>query len=43
MVKFEGVTDVLAYPGFHQIFFYGDFKRELAQFCQMAGIQAKVV
>jgi len=43
MVKFEGVTDVLAYPGFHQIFFYGDFKRELTQFCQMAGIQAKVV
>jgi len=43
MVKFDGVTDVLAYPGFHQIFFYGDFKRELTQFCQMAGIQAKVV
>jgi hypothetical protein len=43
MVKFDAVSDVLAYPGFHQIFFYGDFKRQAAQFCQMAGIQPVVV
>jgi L-fucose isomerase-like protein len=43
MVKFDGVTDVLAYPGFHQIFFYGDFKRELVQFCRLFGIQPAVV
>ena len=43
MVKFDGVSDVLAYPGFHQIFFYGDFKRELAQFCQLFGIQPVIV
>jgi hypothetical protein len=43
MVKFDGVTDVLAYPGFHQIFFYGDFKRELVQFCRLFGIQPVVV
>jgi hypothetical protein len=43
MVKFDGVSDVLAYPGFHQIFFYGDFKRELAQFCQLFKIEPMVV
>lgn len=39
MVKFDGVTDVLAYPGFHQVFFYGDYKRELVQFCRLARIE----
>ena len=43
MVKFDGVTDVLAYPGFHQLFFYGDFKRELVQFCQLFDIEPMVV
>ena len=43
MVKFDGVTDVLAYPGFHQIFFYGDFKRELVQFCKLFKIKPMVV
>jgi len=43
MVKFDGVEDVLAYPGFHQIFFYGDFKRQLVQFCQLTGIEPVVV
>ena len=42
MVKFDGVTDVLAYPGFHQLFFYGDFKRELVQFCRLFKIQPLV-
>ncbi|MBL7133498.1 MAG: twin-arginine translocation signal domain-containing protein [Phycisphaerae bacterium] len=43
MVKFDGVTDVLAYPGFHQIFFYGDFKDQLVQFCRLVGIEPMVV
>jgi L-fucose isomerase-like protein len=43
MVKFDGVEDVLAYPGFHQVFFYGDFKRELVQFCRLFGIEPMVV
>jgi len=43
MVKFDGVSDVLAYPGFHQIFFYGDFKRELTQFCRLFKIEPMVV
>jgi hypothetical protein len=40
MVRLDGVTDVLAYPGFHQLFFYGDFKKELKAYCQLFGIQA---
>jgi len=39
MVKFDGVTDVLAWPGFHQVFFYGDYKRHLVAFCRMYGIE----
>jgi hypothetical protein len=43
MVKFDHVTDVLAYPGFHQVFFYGDFKRELVQFCRLYRLVPMVV
>ena len=43
MVKFDGVTDVLAYPGFHQIFFYGDYKDQLVAFCRLFGIEPVVV
>ncbi|MGQ9573894.1 MAG: hypothetical protein ACUVUC_01120 [Thermoguttaceae bacterium] len=43
MVKFDGVEDVLAYPGFHQVFFYGDYKAQLVQFCRLFGIQPMVV
>ena len=32
MVKLDNVTDMLAYPGFHQLFVYGYFKRELRGF-----------
>lgn len=39
MAKFDGVTDVLAYPGFHQLFFYGDHKKQLAQFCKLQNIE----
>ncbi len=42
MVKFDGVEDVLAYPGFHQVFFYGDFKKELVQFCRLFNLEAMV-
>jgi L-fucose isomerase-like protein len=43
MVKFDNVEDVLAFPGFHQLFFYGDYKRQLKQFCQLIGLEATVV
>jgi L-fucose isomerase-like protein len=37
-LKLDGVSDCLAYPGFHQLFFYGDFKRQLLAYCQLYGI-----
>jgi len=43
MAKFDNVEDVLAFPGFHQLFFYGDYKRQLKQFCQLIGLEATVV
>jgi len=43
MVKFDGVDEVLNYPGFHQVFFYGDYKRQLVEFCRLAGLQPEVV
>jgi hypothetical protein len=39
MVKFDGATDVLANPGFHQIFFYGDYRRRLLDFCRLMNIE----
>ena len=42
MVKFDGATDVLAFPGFHQLFFYGDYKKQLAQFCKLYDIEAVI-
>jgi len=41
-VKFDGSTEVLSFPGFHQLFFYGDYKRELVQFCRLANLEAVV-
>jgi len=43
MAHFDGVQDVLAFPGFHQLFVYGDFKKELVQFCKLCGIKPVVV
>ncbi len=42
-LKLDGSPDVLAYPGFHQIFFYGDFKRELVNYCKLASVKPWVV
>jgi hypothetical protein len=33
----------LAYPGFHQVLFYGDSKRELVQFCRLYNLEPMVV
>jgi hypothetical protein len=43
MVKFDGTGDVLAWPGFHQVFFYGNWRRVLADFCRLHGIEAQIV
>ncbi|MFH1743586.1 MAG: hypothetical protein ABIH23_31670, partial [bacterium] len=42
-VKLDGVSDLLDYPGFHQIFFYGDYKKELQGYCKLFGIEPVVV
>jgi len=41
-VKFDGDTPVLAFPGFHQIFFYGDYKNQMQDFCQLCGFTAQI-
>jgi len=43
MVKFDGVEDVLAFPGFHQLFFYGSFKQHLVDFCRLFKLEAQVL
>ena len=42
-VKFDGDQPVLSFPGFHQIFFYGDYKQQLVEFCQLFNLEAQVV
>jgi hypothetical protein len=42
-VKFDGGQKVLSFPGFHQIFFYGDYKQHLVEFCQLFNLPAQVV
>lgn len=41
--KFDGGSKVLTFPGFHQLFFYGDYKSELEDFCHLFNIEAKIV
>jgi hypothetical protein len=43
MVKLDNVSEMLDYPGFHQIFFYGDYKKELKSYCQLYKIRPIVV
>ncbi len=38
----DGTPDLLAYPGFHQLFFYGDFKKELLAYCRLDGMEPQV-
>ncbi|NIP22310.1 MAG: hypothetical protein GWN67_00465 [Phycisphaerae bacterium] len=41
-VKFDGGYPVLSFPGFHQIFFYGDYKQQLTDFCRLFDFEAEV-
>ncbi len=43
MVRLDGVSDLLAYPGFHQLFFYGDYKRQLQAYCKLFKIRPVVI
>jgi L-fucose isomerase-like protein len=40
--KFDGNTDVLKFPGFHQLFFYGDYKKQIVEFCKLQKLEAVV-
>ena len=42
-IKFDGDQEVLSFPGFHQMFFYGDYAEQLRDFCQLCGFKAQVV
>jgi len=42
-VKFDDGHEVLSYPGFHQLFFYGDYKNELEDFCQLYNFEANLI
>ena len=41
--KFDSNQDVLTFPGFHQLFFYGDFKRQLRDFAKLYRLKATLV
>lgn len=41
-VKFDGNTNVLAYPGFHQLFFYGEYRKATLDFCRLYGLTGSV-
>ncbi len=41
--KFDGDQNVLTFPGFHQLFFYGDYRRELENFAQLLDMKATIV
>ncbi len=42
MLKLDPQPDLLSYPGFHQLFFYGDYKKELLAYCQLFGLKPVV-
>lgn len=41
--KMDGEQDVLSFPGMHQLFFYGDYKKELRDFCKLYNFDAESV
>jgi hypothetical protein len=42
-VKFDSPQDVLSFPGFHQLFFYGDYGEQMKDFCRLNGLKARIV
>ena len=42
-IKFDGGHEVLTFPGFHQIFFYGDYEDQLKDFCQLFNLEAGII
>ncbi len=41
--KMDGDQNVLSFPGMHQFFFYGDYRKELKNFCQLCNFEAIIV
>jgi hypothetical protein len=41
--KMDSGQDVLSFPGMHQLFFYGNYRKELKEFCQLFNFEAKIV
>ncbi len=42
-VKFDSPQEVLSFPGFHQLFIYGDYGHEIQDFCQLCNLKAQIV
>jgi hypothetical protein len=42
-VKFDSPQEVLSFPGFHQLFFYGDYGKQVRDFCRLNGLNTRVV
>jgi len=42
-VKLDNETELLKYPGFHQVFFYGDHKEDLAAYCKLFRVAPRIV
>ena len=42
-VKLDEGHEVLSFPGFHQLFFYGSYKNELEDFCKLFNYEARIV
>ena len=42
-VKFDSSQEVLSFPGFHQVFFYGDYKHQMKDFSQLCKFDAQIV
>ena len=42
-VKFDSHQEVLSFPGFHQLFFYGDYGEEMKDFSRLNGLKTRVV
>lgn len=43
IIRINGFSDVVNYPGMHQLFVYGDFKKELKSFCKLYRIKPILV
>ena len=43
MVDVDGVPDKIYFPGFYQLFFYGEFKKELTAYCDLFEMQSRII